>query len=362
MAWNPQGGGQGPWGRGTPGPQPPDIEELLRRGQDKFKRFLPGGMGTARAIILAVIAIAAIWLASGLYRIESGHKGLVLLFGKNVAETDPGLHWFFPAPIGEVVVPNIERLRRVDVGFRTAGTAARDRAGAVRDLPEESLMITGDQNIADLDFTVLWKVSNPANFVFNIRDPETTVKVAAESAMREVIGQTPLQDALAGGKEIIQNRTRDLLQTILDGYGAGISIDTVQLQKVDPPGAVIDAFNEVQRARQDKERKLNEAQAYRNKIVPTARGEAAQITQNATAYKEKVTKEAEGEAARFLAIYESFKTTEDVARQRLYLETMEEVLSGANKVIIDSKGGAGSGVIPYLPLPELQKRSGGTAK
>jgi len=359
MAWNPQGGGQGPWGRGTPGPQPPDIEELLRRGQDKFKRFMPGGMGTARGLILVLLILAGLWLASGIYKVEAGHKGVVLLFGKHVADTDPGLHWFFPSPIGEVLVPDVESVRRVDIGFRSAGGSLR--GSAVRDVPEESLMLTGDQNIIDLDLAVLWKIKSAGDYVFNIRDPDTTVKVVAESAVREVIGQTPLQDALTVGKELIQNRTRTLLQDILDSYGAGITIENVQLQKVDPPAAVIDAFNEVQRARQDKERKQNEAEAYRNKILPTARGQAAQITQNATAYKEKVTKEAEGEAQRFLAVYDSFKATEDVARQRLYLETMEQVLHGASKVIIDTKSVA-SGVVPYLPLPEIQKRSGGASK
>ena len=353
MAWNPQGG-QGPWGGGPSGPQPPDIEDMLRRGQDRLKRFMPGGMGTTRGIILAVLAVAAIWLASGFYKVQPGEQGLVLLFGKFIQTTDSGLHWFFPAPIGTVMTPDVERVNRIDIGFRGAGEGTR--VSVQRDIPAESLMITGDQNIADADLTVFWKVSNAADFVFNIRNPELTVKAVGESAVREVVGQTPLEQALTGGKEGIQKRTLEVMQAMLDKYGAGIFIRDVQLLQVEPPSAVIDSFNEVQRARQDKERKQNEAEAYRNKVVPTARGEAAKVIQEATAYKERLVKEAEGEAKRFLSVYDTYKVAKDVTLQRLYLEAIEEVYSGANKVIIDS-GKGGTGVVPYLPLPELQKRA-----
>ena len=354
MAWNPQGG-QGPWGGGPSGPQPPDIEEMLRRSQDRLKRFLPGGLGTMRGIILAILAVVAIWLASGFYKVQPGEQGVVLLFGKFTQTTDPGLHWFFPGPIGEVLTPDVERVNRIDIGFR--GAVEGSRSSVQRDIAEESLMITGDQNIADADLTIFWKVGDAADFVFNIRTPELTVKAVGESAIREVIGQTSLQDALAGGKEAIQNRTLDVMQEMLDRYGAGIFIRDVQLLQVEPPSAVIDSFNEVQRARQDKARKKNEAEAYRNKVVPTARGEAAQIIQEATAYKERLIKESEGEAKRFLSVYETYKMAKDVTLQRIYLETIEEVYRGANKVIIDS-GKGGIGVVPYLPLPELQKRAG----
>lgn len=353
MAWNPQGG-QGPWGGGQSGPQPPDIEEMLRRGQDRLKRFIPGGMGATRGIILAVLAVVAIWLASGFYKVQPGEQGVVLLFGKFVQTTDPGLHWFFPTPIGDVLTPDVERVNRIDIGFR--GAVEGRRVSVQRDIPEESLMITGDQNIADVDLTVFWKVGDAADFVFNIRNPEATVKAVGESAIREVIGQTSLEQALTGGKETIQNRTQDVMQAMLDKYGAGIFIRGVQLLQVEPPSAVIDSFNEVQRARQDKARKKNEAEAYRNKVVPTARGEAAKIIQDATAYKERLIKEAEGEAKRFLSVFETYKMAKEVTLQRIYLETIEEVYRGANKVIIDSGKGA-TGVIPYLPLPELKKRA-----
>jgi modulator of FtsH protease HflK len=361
MAWNPQGGGgQGPWGSGPSGPQPPDIEELLRRGQDRFKRFMPGGVGTSRGIILILFVVLGLWLASGIFRVDSGHQGVVLLFGKHVQSADPGLHWFFPSPIGDVLTPDVEQVRRVDIGFRTA-TGNRN-SGAVRDISEESLMLTGDQNIADLDFAVQWKVKDAGQFLFNIRDPESTVKAAAESAMREVVGQTELQAALTGGRKQIEDKTRVLLQEILDSYETGITITIVQLQKVDPPTAVIDAFNEVQRARQDKDRKRNEAEAYRNRIVPTARGEAEQIIQEARAYKEKSIKEAEGEAQRFLLVFETYKVAKDVTTQRIFLESLQEVLKGANKVIIDSNSAGGSGVVPYLPLNELQKGTRGATQ
>ena len=355
MAWNPQGGGQGPWGRGPIGPQPPDIEELIRRGQENFRRMLPKGLGTGRGLSLAAVAVVAIWLASGFYRVEPAERGVELLFGKFWDDATPGLNWFFPAPIGEVLTPNVEQINRVEVGFRSATEQTRFGAPASRDVLEESLMLTGDQNISDIDFVVQWKIRNALEYLFNIRDPDSSVKLLAESAMREVIGQTTLQQALTEGRLLVEQQSKDLLQRILDEYGAGVEITEVKLQKVDPPSPVIDAFNEVQRARQDKERSQNEAEAYRNRIVPTARGEAAKAIQEATAYKEQVVKEAEGEASRFLAVHEGFKANPEVNGQRLYLEAIEEVFKSTSKVIIDSKDGGG--VVPYLPLPELRRRS-----
>lgn len=373
MPWKPQGGGGpwggggnsgGPWGGGGGGStgggsQPPDIEELLRRSQDNLKNFMPGGFGSARAIGLAVAAAFVLWLASGIYRVDAGHQGVVMLFGKHMPEKDsgPGLHWYFPAPIGEVLTPNVEAVRRIDVGFRDATASSNFRAAtAGSDLLEESLMLTQDQNIIDVQFTVQWKVKSAGDYLFNIRDPEGTIKVAAESAMREAIGQTNLENALTSDREQVANKTREALQIILDEFKAGITILQVQLLKVDPPAQVIDAFNDVQSARQDLDRKKNEAQAYANKIVPTAEGQAAQMLQQAEAYKEQVTKEAEGEAKRFLSVYETYKTAKDVTTQRLYLEAMEEIMKNSNKVIMDQNG---SGVVPYLALPELNKKSGG---
>ncbi|MBT3305487.1 MAG: FtsH protease activity modulator HflK [Alphaproteobacteria bacterium] len=362
MAWNPQGGGQGPWGGGgngggQGGPTPPDIEEMLRRGQDSFKRFVPGGAGGVRGIILIVLAVAALWAGSGFYRVQPGEQGVELLFGKFVKHTTPGLNYWFPGPIGEVLKPNVERTNTVTVGFREVGQTRRGR-GTGRDVPQESLMLTGDQNIIDIDFVVQWRIKNAADFLFNIRDPEGTIKIAAESAMREVIGQTALEDATTGKRQQVQQKSVVLLQKILDDYGAGVSIAEIQLQKADPPAEVIDAFHDVQRARQDQERSINEATAYKNDIVPKAKGKAQTLIQAASAYKEKITKEADGEAKRFISVYETYKNAKDVTTRRLFLERMQQVLKSAEKVIID-KGQGGTGVVPYLPLPELQKRRQG---
>jgi modulator of FtsH protease HflK len=346
MARNPQG----PWGNG-PGTPPPDVEELLRRSQDKFKSMMPGGIGSSRGIILIVIGIITIWLFSGFYRVQPGEQGVELLFGKFVKVTPPGLNYWPPAPIGQVFKPNVELTNQITIGYRTNGDG---RSSGSRDVPQESLMLTGDQNIIDVDFVVQWRIKNAADYLFNIRNPDATVKLAAESAIREVIGQTTLEDALTVKRGEVEAATKELLQSILDSYGAGVFVVEIKQQKVDPPSEVIDAFNDVQRAKQDQERSVNEAVAYRNGIVPRAKGEAAVMIQEALAYKEKVTKEAEGEAERFLSVYEAYKTGKEVTIERLYIERMQSVLQNSEKIILDNKGG--TGVVPYLPLPELNKK------
>ena len=217
-------------------------------------------------------------------------------------------------------------------------------------------MITSDQNITDADFTVFWRIKDSGQYLFNIRDPEGTVKAVAESAMREAVGQTSLQDTLTGQRQQIAVRASDLMQSVLDSYNSGISVERVQFLRVDPPNQVIDAFNEVQRARQDKERLQNEALAYKNRIVPTARGEASKMVEEANAYKERLIKEAEGEAQRFLSVYEAYKENRQVTRQGLFLERMQEIMQDTEKVILDSPSG-GTGVVPFLPLPEIQRRT-----
>lgn len=354
MAWTPHGGGSGPWGPGPSGSHQPDIEELLRRGQDRFRRFMPGGTASPRGFVLAAIIVAAVWLASGFYRVQTNQEGVVLLFGKLYNKTTPGLHWFWPAPIGHALTPDITNVRRLEVGYRSASEAARRANRGTVDVPEESLILTSDQNISDVDFAVFWYVKDAEQFLFNIRDPDGTVKKVAESAMREVIGQTNLDTAMTEGRAEIQQRTLVLMQRVLDGYEAGISISNVQLLKVDPPALVIDAFNEVQRARQDKERLQNEADAYVRRVVPQAKGEAAKVVQEARAYEEKMILEAEGEAKQFTSVYDTYKNAKDITMRRMYLETMESVLKGSNKLILDTK--QGPGVLPYLPLPELTKR------
>ena len=270
------GGGQGPWGGdgGQSGQKPPDIEEMLRRGQDKFKKFIPSGVGGPKRIILLVLAAIVIWLGTGFYRVQPSEQGVELLFGKFVQMTTPGLNYWFPGPIGQVFTPDVTNTNITSVGFRQVGSGGA-RATNVRDVPEESLMLTGDQNIIDIDYQVQWRIKNAAEFLFNIRNPEETVKLASESAIREIVGQTTLEDALAKQRQQVESETHEVLQKILDSYGAGVFIDSVKMQKVEPPKQVIDAFNDVQRAKQDRERQQNEAQAYANDIIPKAKGESA---------------------------------------------------------------------------------------
>jgi membrane protease subunit HflK len=361
MPWqNQNGGGRGPWGQGPAprGPQPPNIEDLFKRSQDRMRGVFSGGFNSRRGILIAIAVLLALWLFSGFYRVESDQQGVVLRFGKWVETTAPGLNYHLPYPIETVLKPRVTRINRVDIGFRSTSTDF-GRTTTDRDLPEESLMLTGDENIIDIDFTVFWEIKDAGMFLFNVQDPDGTVKAVAESAMREVVGQMPLQLALTGGRQQIQVAVRDLMQKTLDDYGAGLTIREVNLQGVDPPAAVIDSFRDVQAARADQERAKNEAEAYSNDIVPRARGDAAKIVQDAEAYKQQVINDAEGEASRFTAIDEQYKAAKDVTRQRMYIETMESVLKGMDKIIVEK--GATGGIVPYMALPELKANSGGSA-
>ncbi|MDH5410573.1 MAG: FtsH protease activity modulator HflK [Alphaproteobacteria bacterium] len=368
MSWSNQNGGGGnkgggPWGGGGGGSggggggggqQPPDIEELLKRGQERMKQVMPSG-GGSMVFVMLVALLAAAWFGfGGFYRVQPDEQGIVMVFGKWTSTTGPGLNWNWPAPIGDVELPKVTQVNSTDVGY----SSSLDRQGRVvgkRDVPEESLILTGDQNIVDIDFTVQWKIKDAGKFLFNIRDPRATVKVAAESAMREVVGQREFDWAVQGeGRGEIQAVTKALLQDILDSYEAGIEVREVQLQQSDPPKEVLDAFNDVQRARQDKERLQNEAEAYANSIVPEARGRSEQMIQQAEAYKQQQISEAQGEAERFLSVYKAYRAAPDVTRRRMYLETMGTILGSTNKIIMD-EGAGGSGVVPYLPLPELKR-------
>ncbi len=360
MPWSNQGGG--PWGQkpggdgsGRGGPTPPNVEEMLRRGQERVRRFLPGGGGNVRVLGIGVLVVIVFWLLSGFYRVDTTEQGIELLFGEwNGVVTDPGLHYWFPAPIGHVERPNVTSVRRLELGFQTITT--RGTSVDRRDIPQESLMLTADQNIADLDFFILWRVADAGDFVFKIRDQDETVKAVAESAMREIVGQTLLEPLLTNERAEVAQKSKDLMQQILDEYEAGIFIQEVQLENAKPPEPVADAFEDVQAAEQDKEKAQNEADAYRNRIIPTARGQAARMVQDANAYKERVTKEAEGEGQRFISIYETYRNAKEVTRRRLYLEAMREVMVNSNKVIIDQNQ---QGVVPYLPLTEIQRRNSG---
>jgi modulator of FtsH protease HflK len=354
--WGSGGGGRGPWGSGpqSSGPKPPDLEEILRRGQDRLRGILPGGNLGGKGIALLVVAAVALWGFSGFFRVQPDELGVVLRFGKQVREVQPGLNYHLPYPIETVLTPKALRINKIDVGMRQIDNG---RGGsASQEVPEESLMLTGDENIVDVDFAVFWKVKpdGVGDYLFNIQNPQGTVKAVAESAMREVIGQSDLQPILTGARQKTETAVQQLMQATLDRYGAGIMIQQVQLQKVDPPKQVIDAFRDVQAARIDLDRSVNEGETYANRVVPQARGNVAKIIQAAEAYKSQTVAQATGETSRFLKIYEQYKKAPEVTRERMYLETMEKVLGDTSKIIIDSKNGA-QGVVPYLPLNELAK-------
>lgn len=311
------------------------------------------------AMILAGVAI--LWLASGFYRVQPEEDAVVLRFGEwNRTKVDPGLGYHLPWPVEILDKINVEFQRRVEVGFRgTTSSRSSTSVSVGNDIPEESLMLTGDENIIDIDFVVVWSVKDAREILYNIRDAEGTIKKVAESAMREVIGQTEIQTALTKGRTLIETRTRDLMQEMLNDYKAGVAIEAIQLQKVDPPSSVVDAFNEVQRARADRERLRNEAEAYRNDIIPRARGQAQKLFQDSEAYRELVINQAEGDANRFNSVLKAYTLAKDVTEKRLYLETLEEIFANTPKVIVDSEIG-GQGIVPYLPLNELNKKATST--
>ncbi|MFD1331673.1 protease modulator HflK [Methylopila musalis] len=402
MPWSNQsggGGGGGPWGNkpGGPwgqgpqpqGPTPPDLEDLIRRGQERLRGVLPGGGAGGKGVfVLALVAVVA-WSLSGFYRVEADEEGIVLRFGAYDRTTQPGLNYHLPYPIETVLTPRVTAQNSIEIGMRTA-VGSGVRAASSREVPQESLMLTGDENIVDVNFSVVWMVkpadptanrpSGAANYLFNLQNPESTIKAVAESAMREVVGRSRLQQILTEGTpetdvtapttpgappvepvrkvEDVQSAAvtaaavRELMQKALDSYQSGIDIAQVQLQKIAPPGDVIAAFREVQAAQADRIRLTNEAQAYANRIVPEARGQAAQTLQRAEGYRAAVVAEAEGQASRFSQVLAEYGKAPDVTRERMFLETMERVIGGVEKVIIDPKT-AGQGVVPLLQIDQL---------
>ena len=346
----PGGGGSGNGGF-RKGPTPPNIDEIISKLQSLINRFLGGGKGGAKPIIIGLIILLVVWTLSGLYRVLPDEQGVVLRFGKFVKTTQPGLNYHLPFPIENVLTPKVTKVNRMDIGFRSERDSGFS-SGGVADVPEESLMLTGDENIVNIDFSVFWVIKDAGNFLFKIQDPEGTVKAAAETAMREVIARSDIQPILTEGRSVIEADTQEIIQSILDEYSSGIQITQVQTQKADPPDQVIDAFRDVQAARADMERSKNEAEAYANDVIPRARGEAAKVLQAAEAYKKEVVAKAEGEASRFLSIYNEYAKAKKVTQERMYLETMEDVLADINKIIIDKN--SGEGVVPYLPLQELK--------
>lgn len=365
MAWN-NGGGPSPWGNPRPGgpwgvpPQPgggggpgggrgPDLDEVIRQAQEAVRRFLPR-RGGGKGLALLGVLLVGVWAASGFYRVQPDEQGVVMRFGAYNRSAPPGLNYHIPWPVESVTTPRVTRINRVDVGFRAAGDTPSPRPIPARDVLEESMMLTGDENIIDIDFAVFWRIRDAGEFLFNTRTPESTVKSAAESVMREVIGRTPIQPALTEARAQIEQSVRLGTQAIMDQYGAGVEITQVQLQKVDPPGAVIDAFRDVQRANADRERARNEAESFRNDIIPRARGEAERMVQEAQGFRESQVARAGGEAARFVSVLTAYQAAQDVTLRRMYLETMEEILRRNPKVLVDDRL---QGVVPFLPLGEI---------
>ncbi|MBE8190734.1 MAG: FtsH protease activity modulator HflK [Alphaproteobacteria bacterium] len=356
MSWNNQnpwgnsngkpnggGGGRAPRGGGGGAPEFDNIVRELRT------RFGGGGspLGGKSGFTFIAAALLLVWGLSGFYRVQADEQGVVLRFGAFHAQTSPGLNYHLPYPIETVLTPKVTIVNRVDVGIR--GTDESRNVGL--DVPEESLMLTGDENIVDVDFSVFWLINDASQFLFNIQNPTGTVKAVAESTMREIVGQNDIQPILTEQRQKNEEQVRDLMQRTLDSYGAGIGITQVKMQKVDPPAAVIDAFRDVQAARADQERARNEANSYANRVVPEAQGDAERIRRDAEAYRAQTIAEADGEAGRFAAIYSEYEKARGVTRQRMFLETLERVLSNTNKIIIEE----GSGIVPYLPLDQLRK-------
>lgn len=350
------GGGRGPGGGAGGGDLPPDLDEMLRKAQDNLRQVLPGGFQGPRLFGLIVVGIAALWLASGFYIIEPGMNGVIQRFGKwQDTKITEGLGYRLPYPIETLSKVNVSEMRRLSVGFSermvVSGSAQR------QNIPEESLMLTSDANIVDMDMVVLWTIKSADEFLFNIRDPESTIKKVAESAIREVVGQTLMFPLITQERDNVASRAREIMSKTLDEYKSGIVINQVLIQRAEVHPDVQDAFQDVQSAKQDAIEVQNRAGAYRQDILPKARGEAIRLKQEAEAYKQSVTSRAEGDAERFNSIYQAYLTNKDVTKTRLYIETMEDVMKNAQKIIMDGDSSR-SGVVPYMPLNELKPAAG----
>jgi membrane protease subunit HflK len=343
QGWGPRRGGSGSGGGG----EPPDIDAFLRKAQENFRNVMPGGMGTGKIIGLGVLALAGLWLASGLYIVRPGEEAVVQRFGAKMrTQTEPGLAYKLPAPFETLTKVNVNEIRLMSIGF-TDGPAAR------RDVPEESLMLTFDRNIVDINLVIQWNIKSAQDYLFSVKDQENTIKKVAESAIREVVGQMPMFPIITSERKQIADRTKQILQENLDQYKSGVNITQVLIEKAEVHPDVQGAFQDVQSAKQDAEDVQNRAEAYRQDILPKARGSAIQMIQQAEGYKQSVVAKATGDAQRFNSIFEAYKSGEDVTRERIYIETMEDVMTNARKIIMDNSGG--KNVVPYLPLDNLTR-------
>ncbi len=354
---------QGPWGSSDDVNPWGNAEETVSKPKVvSFEKIIDrkGGSGDFDfKIKWAVLILLLVWLASGFYQIQPSEQGVVLRFGAYNRTTDAGLHYHLPYPIETVKKVSITQERSITLGVTEAYDASnlaglrngRGVSGSDSQLNSftESHMLTGDENIVDINLTVVWKIKNAKDYLFNMRSPDITVRVAAQSVLREIVGQSEMQPIITGDRGKVEDETKEELQKVLDEFGSGVEIVRVKLQKADPPKQVVDAFNEVQRAKADMERFKNEAEAYRNEVLPKARGEAAKRLQEAQAYKEAVVNKAQGDTERFISIYNAYKQGKEVTAKRLYLETMENVLANSKKVILDPSAKGGN-VLPILPL------------
>lgn len=361
------GGGKSPWGGGgggnrPGGNRPPDIEDILRQGRERLKVIVggggkgdgprrpgPGGSGLGKGgIVIAVIAALGLYIANGLYTVKPEERSVILTFGERSGIGDPGLNFvFWPIQAKEIV--QVTRENTVDIGSLSS---AGDRASRASD---QGLMLTGDANIIDIGFQLVWNVSDPQKYLFNLANPDSTVAAVAESAMREVIGRSEMKPILNRDRAQVSQEVQELIQSTLDSYESGVNVVRVNFDKADPPKEVIDSFRDVQAAEQERDTLEKRADAYANERLAGARGQAAQLVQEAEGYRARLVNEAEGEASRFKAIYTEYSKAPEVTRKRLYLETMERVLGDVDKVIIDDNVGGGQGIVPYLPLNELRK-------
>ena len=356
MPWNSEGGGggQGPWGQGPwgqgggprkpnqggRGPNPPDLDDLIRRGQDKLKQVLPQGGGGSIGWLLAIGFVVLVVAYNSVYQVQPDERGVVLRFGTFNRIADPGLH-FALWPVETMEKPKVGAVRQINIGNEG----------------NDGQMLTSDKNIINVPFSIFWRINNAKDFLFNVADQEQVISAVSQSAMREVVGQTRAQAILTTGKNTVEAQVMDITQKLLDEYGSGVTVSSINLGDVQPPREVADAFAEVVRAGQNQQQSINEAEQYRNQQYRLAEGSVAKLVQDASAYKAATVAEAQGEAARFLSVYEQYKNAKDVTRERIYLETMENVLGSTNKVIVQP-GAAGQGVLPYLPLPDLKPRPG----
>lgn len=355
MPWSNQNGGggpwgggggknQGPWGQGPNRPRnnggPPDLDEIIRRSQDRLKTILPGGFNGGVAVI-ALLLVIAFWATQAIYTVQPDERGVESVFGKPKDDiSGPGLH-FMLWPVETVEIVNVNEQQQ-KIGTSTGGQQA------------EGLMLTGDQNIVNVEFSVLFSVTNPRAYLYNVAEPGKTLSQVADSVMREVVGRRPAQDIFRDNRQAIAAEVKDAMQTTIDRYNAGISVNTVSIEDVSPPREVSSAFDEVQRAEQDEDKMIEQANQYANKVRGQANGEAAKIREEAAAYKNQIVQEALGESQRFLSVYQEYKKAPEITRKRVYIETIEKVLSSSRKIILDSDKST-NGVLPFLPLNELTK-------